>query len=116
MNKKKPIVEAPEKNFDSVINITQTAVYFSCIQKKTWDLCDATTINRQKNCNSTNRIAVAFAVSVSSQKLKPMLIFNGTPTGQIAIRELPTSPERDGLVLVCQHAAWQDNNVHGKVD
>ena len=93
LNIEKPIVGAAGVNQDLIINMDQTPVFLSMHPKQTLELCGAVAVNRRKTCNSTNQVTVLLAASASGKKLKPMLIFKGTLTGQIATRELPTFPE-----------------------
>ncbi|KAG7359719.1 DDE superfamily endonuclease [Nitzschia inconspicua] len=82
--------------------------------KRTLNLRGETTINGRNTSNSTNRVTASLAVSASGRKLKPMLIFKGTSDGRIARTELPALPQRNELVMVCQEAAWQDDNNMAK--
>ncbi|KAG7364517.1 DDE superfamily endonuclease [Nitzschia inconspicua] len=110
----RPIVGAPGVNLDVVLNMDQTPVFLSMQPKRTLNLRGETTVNGRKTSNSTNRVTASLAVSASGLKLKPMLIFKGTPNGHIARRELPALPQRNELVMVCQEAAWQDDNNMAK--
>lgn len=105
----RPIVAAAGVNQDLIINMDQTPVFLSMHPKRTLNLRGERTVNGRKTCNSTNQITASLAISASGKKLKPMLIFKGVESGQIATRELPTFPGRDELVMVCQPTAWQDD-------
>ena len=72
------------------------------------------TIYCRKTSGSTARLTVSLAVSADGDKLKPMVIFKGTPDGRIATRELPEFETKDELLLCCQDNAWQDEANMGR--
>ena len=104
----RPILQAPNVAKKFVINMDQTPVFMSMHSKRTLDLQGRRTITGRKTSNSTARLTVSLAVSADGDKLKPMVIFKGTPDGRIATRELPEFETRDELLLCCQPHAWQD--------
>ena len=104
----RPILQAPNVQKKFVINMDQTPIFMSMHPKRTLDLQGRRTISCRRTSNSTARLTVSLAVSADGDKLKPMVIFKGTPDGRIATRELPDFETSDELLLCCQEHAWQD--------
>ena len=105
----RPIVSAPTVQQKFVINMDQTAVFLSMHPQTTLALEGSTTVYRRKTVGGgAHRFTCSLAISANGDKLKPFLIFKGTPDGRIATREFPTNPHRNLVQLVCQESAWQD--------
>ena len=104
----RPILSAPEVQKKYVINMDQTAVFTSMHPNTTLDLVGANTVHGRRTGYGAYWFTCSLAISADGDKLKPFVIFPGTPTGRIATKELPTNPYRNEVALTCQESAWQD--------
>jgi hypothetical protein len=91
-----------------ILNMDQTAIYFSMTPKTTLNTRGAKTVSVRTSSDSTKRISVAVTVTASGLKLPPMMIFNAQPNGRIE-RELSKFP--NGAVYAVQKNAWMDERV-----
>lgn len=105
----RPIFSAPEVVQKYVVNMDQTAVFYSMNSNTSLALKGSRTVyGKRTAAGSSSRFTCSLAIAANGERLKPFLIFKGTPEGRIATREFPTNPQRDILELVCQESAWQD--------
>jgi hypothetical protein len=91
---------------DYIINMDQTPVPFTFNAKRTLELIGKTTIHIRKSTNDTKRVTCALSATASGHLLTPMLIFKGTPGGQIKKTEFLSFP--DDMLYACQENAWMD--------
>lgn len=106
----RPILSAPNLGQKWIINMDQTPLHLSMHPKRSLNLRGDRSVNGRTTTASGSRYTASIAISANGDKLKPFLIFKGTPKGRIATKELPNNPNRDKLEFCCQKAAWQDED------
>lgn len=102
----RPIVNAPNRHQDFIINMDQTPVPFTFNAKKTLELIGTRTVHLRKSTNDTKRVTFAMTVTASGKYLTPLLVFKGSRRGRIAKTEFPTFPQ--SMLYACQPNAWMD--------
>ena len=107
----RPVCSAHNVEEKFIINMDQTPVPFNLAPNRTLATKGLRTVGIRRTGNSTKRATVALAITASGEKLKPMVVFKGSPNGLIARRELPTYDTRDKVECRCQKAAWQDGEL-----
>jgi hypothetical protein len=105
----RPIVSGPNVEKKFIINMDQTPVPFNLAPKRTLEKINSTTVGIRRSGNSTTRATAALAVCADGTKLKPFVIFKGTPNGRIARDELHTYPSSERIAFCCQQNAWMDD-------
>ena len=88
-----------------IINMDETPIFFSMTNTKTLAVTGSRTVNARQSKNASKRVTVAVSVTASGTVLKPMVIFEGKPSGRIA-REFPEFNPR--AMYCCQERAWQN--------
>ena len=78
------------KNF--VINMDQTAVFFTSHSKQTLDMKGVKTVTICTSTQDIRRATLAVRVCADGTKLPPILIFKGKQNGRIATKDFPTFP------------------------
>jgi len=104
----RPIVSEATRPKKVILNMDQTAVFFSLTPRTTLNLSGERTINVTKTASAAHRATVAVTVSADGDMLDPMIIFRGTVDGRIATRELPTIAQATNTVATCQQNGWMD--------
>ena len=102
----RPILAALPKSM--VINMDQTAVFFSMHPNRTLQLSGSRAVSILSSMQNTSRATLSVSITADGRLLTPMLTFKGTREGRIATRELPQNPYQHQLFLNCQEKAWVD--------
>ena len=106
----RPILSAPDVHPSYILNMDQTPLNASPNKKRTLNIKGNKTVYSRRAGHSNPRFTAAVTITADGKKLKPMFIFKGVPTGDIATREFPRSPYRAQALLSCQPAAWMGTN------
>ena len=93
---------------DYIINMDETPMYFSMAHSKTLAVAGSRTVNGRQTKNATKLVTVAVTVTASGKSLKPMVIYEGKPSGRI-VWEFPSY--NPGGVYCCQERAWQNQQT-----
>ena len=101
-----PILAALPKSM--VINMDQTAVFFSMHPNRTLQLSGSRAVNILSSMQNTSRATISVSITADGRVLTPMLTFKGTREGRITTRELPQNPHWYHLFLNHQEKAWVD--------
>ena len=107
----RPVVNRPILNRSLILNMDQTPIPFSLSPKTTLAYLGERSIGLRRSGNSPVRATCALAISSAGDKLKPMIIFKGTATGNIARNELATYPTASRILYKCQKNAWMDADM-----
>ena len=92
-----------------IMNLDQKTVYFSMDGNQTLNNAGAWTIHIRTSTNNTKRATVAVTICADGTLLPSVVVFKGTPLGQIAKTEFAAySPNHQ---YHCQAAAWMDETV-----
>jgi hypothetical protein len=89
---------------DQVVNMDETNIQFDEPVRRTINVRGARNIALQTT-GSSSSATVVLAVTMNGKKLKPFIIFKGSPTGRI-VREFRNYPE--GAHYACQKRNWMD--------
>ena len=99
---------------EDIVNMDETNFYFDSPSDTTLAKKGAKTIGIS-DTGSSSRCTVMLAVTLSGQKLPPMIIFKGTAAGIIAKNELPqegcANDYPGGIVYATQESAWNDHRT-----
>ena len=94
-----------------IVNIDKIHIDFDMVSGKTIANRGSWTVNVKKS-GLNGRCTVLLGVTLSGEKLPPLIIFKGKPNGQIC-REWtgPSSPYLWSCVYAVQHNSWIDHSV-----
>ena len=94
-----------------IVNIDKTNIDFDMVSGITLANRGSRTVSVKKS-GSNGRCTVLLGVTLSGEKLPPLIIFKGKPNGRIC-REWtgPSSPYPRSGVYAVQHNAWIDRSV-----
>ena len=97
---------------DMVVNMDQTALYHGMSRRRTLNQRGAHTVRVLENPAASVRSTAVLAVTLSGEKLKPMVVFKGRPSGRIA-RGIATrrQPLPTTLEYAVQDNSWADGRV-----
>ena len=104
----RPLVAAPNRHQDFVINMDQTPIFFTMTPSTTLEPVGGRSVHVRSSTSSTMRVTAAVTVTASGKILPTMLVFKGKPGGRIE-KEFSTYPEGDHYS--CQDRAWMDEAV-----
>ena len=92
-----------------VINMNQNPVYFSMHSKKALSKIGLKKVPILTSFFDTRHVTVVATITASSEKLLPMVIFKGSPTGTISRTEIPMFDPTSNYDL--QKNVWMDERV-----
>lgn len=100
------------KDLDCIVNMDETNVNFDQPPATTLSLRGEQTISI-KTTGSSCRATAMLAVTMGGEKLKPLLVFKGTPNGRVA-KGFGQDCYPRGLAYATQNNAWVDVTVFEK--
>lgn len=97
---------------DMVVNVDQTALYHGMSRSRTLERRGARTVRVLENPAASVRSTAVLAVSLSGEKLNPLIVFKGRPQGSISRNILLNRINLPATIeYSVQENAWADERV-----
>ena len=102
------LLQGSHRNKKYIINMDQTAVFFSMTPGTTLDRRGVKTVNVRSSSGSTMRLTACLAVTASGHWLKPLFIFKGKPGGRVE-RDFKSFPKEAAYAV--HEKAWTNIDI-----
>ena len=95
-----------------IVNMDETAIFFSCPGNKTIQKTGKKTVVIKTTGQEHVRVTILLSISASGKKLKPLVIFKGTKNGKISY-QLNNHPlvKKGNLIVKCNFNAWSNQEI-----
>ena len=104
-----------KEDYDRLINIDETPIYFEMITDKTYNKKGAKVVSIETKGNEKKLITCVLACSASGKKLTPSLIFKGGKEGNLEFKYKNLDCVKNGKIAVYfQSNAWCDEGIFKK--
>ena len=104
-----------KEDYDRLINIDETPIYFEMITDRTYNKKGAKVVSIETKGNEKKLITCVLACSASGKKLTPSLIFKGGKDGNLEFKYKNLDCVKKGKIAVYfQSNAWCDEGIFKK--